>query len=336
LLVDAVKMISQTFPKNIAVTHASPPELWPIIGDKTQIHQVLLNLCINARDAMPSGGRLSLTVRNVMVDDHYPVLHSQPRPGPYVSFEVTDNGCGIPSADLERIFDPFFTTKEFGKGTGLGLSTVLGIVKSHQGLISVDSVLKKGTTFEVLFPVSAEAVRKIIPQNTMPAPRGGGEAILIVDDEETIVSTSQKMLEKHGYKVLIAHGGQQALDIFKQHREVIQLVVTDIMMPGMDGMGLIRALKLLDPGLRIIASSGLDSGLGSSAGGEARSLELKTLGISAFLAKPYSSERLLGMLNRVLRAKKPQSSAAPPPPLLPAAFHAASPQPNPAVTAPQA
>jgi PAS domain S-box-containing protein len=304
LQIDAVKMISQTFPKNIAVSHEAQNDIWPIVGDKTQIHQVLLNLCINARDAMPQGGRLSLSVRNVMVDENYPVVLSQGRPGPYVAFDVSDTGCGIPPADLERIFDPFFTTKEFGKGTGLGLSTVLGIVKSHQGLISVDSTLGKGTRFEVLFPVSSEAVRKIIPHNTTPAPRGGGEAILIVDDEVSIVTTSQKMLEKHGYKVLTAGGGQQALDIYKRHREVIQLVVTDIMMPGMDGLGLIRALRVLDPGLKIIASSGLDSGLGSTAGSEERSMELRTLGISAFLAKPYSSERLLAMLNRVLRARK--------------------------------
>src|SRR5262249_4506610 len=151
---------------------------WPIIGDKTQIHQVLLNLCINARDAMPKGGSLSLAVRNIMVDEHYPVLHSPARPGPYVLFEVKDAGCGIPAGDLERIFDPFFTTKEFGKGTGLGLSTVLGIVKSHHGLISVESKLKQGTTFRILLPVAPDAAKKIIPQNALPAPRGGGESVL--------------------------------------------------------------------------------------------------------------------------------------------------------------
>ena len=300
LLKEAVNIVTQTFPKDITLSHEIADGLWPIIGDKTQIHQVLLNLSINARDAMPKGGQLRLSAKNINVDDKYPVLHAPGRPGPYVIFEVADSGCGIAPGDIERIFDPFFTTKEFGKGTGLGLSTVLGIVKSHQGLIAVESQPGKGTTFKVLFPVSSEAVRTIVSQRPMPLPRAEGELILIVDDEVNIVATNRQMLCKHGYRVLSASNGQEALEVFKQNRDNIKMVVTDIMMPGMDGIGLIRALKAIAPNLKIIASSGL----GSGSKGQDREAELKALGATYFLAKPYSAQRLLEALNAIVRQSK--------------------------------
>jgi PAS domain S-box-containing protein len=300
MLKEAVNIMNQTFPKDISIQSETEADLWPIIGDKTQIHQVLLNLCINARDAMPHGGRLKLAARNIMADDRFHSLHAPGRPGPYVMFEVGDSGCGIAPADLERIFDPFFTTKEFGKGTGLGLSTVLGIVKSHQGMISVDSVLKKGTTFKVLFPVSAEAVKTLVPAVAVPLPKAHGETILVVDDEVNIVSANRRMLTRHGYRVLEAGNGQEALEMFKAKRDRIDLVVTDIMMPGMDGMGLIRALRASFPGTKIIASSGLGSGLGGASQGPDRAEELKTLGVNVFLSKPYSTEKLLRMIDKTL------------------------------------
>jgi PAS domain S-box-containing protein len=313
LLKEAVNIIGQTFPKDIAVVLDSADGLWPVIGDKTQIHQVLLNLCINARDAMPKGGQLRLSARNITVDESFPVLHAPGRPGPYVLFEVSDTGCGIPTGDLERIFDPFFTTKEFGKGTGLGLSTVLGIVKSHQGMIGLDSEPGKGTTFKVLFPVSSEAVHTIVSEHPMPPPRSEGELILIVDDEISIVATNRRMLCKHGYRVLGAGNGQEGLEIFKEHRDDIKLVVTDIMMPGMDGIGLIRALKALVPSVKIIASSGLGSG--SKCGD--RDAELQSLGTNLFLPKPYTAVRLIEALDSILRSPagsakvSPRPSAAP-------------------------
>jgi len=273
-------------------------DLWPVVGDKTQIHQVLLNLCINARDAMAGGGQLTLSAENITVDETFHVMHAPARPGSYVIFSITDSGCGIAPADLERIFDPFFTTKEFGKGTGLGLSTVLGIVKSHQGLINVESEPGKGTTFKVLFPVSSEAVRTILPPTAAPVPRAEGEVILIVDDEVNIVATNRRMLSKHGYRVLSAGNGQEALEVFKRNSENIKLVVTDIMMPGMDGIGLIRALKHSSPNLKIIASSGL----GSGSKGEDRAAELGAMGAAAFLAKPYTAQRLLIEINNVLKS----------------------------------
>jgi CheY-like chemotaxis protein len=290
-------LIRRTVGPSIEVEVVGAGGAWGVRVDRSQLENALLNLCINARDAMSNGGQLRLCARNLMVDESFPVLHAPGRPGPYVAFEVTDSGSGIAPCDLERIFDPFFTTKEFGKGTGLGLSTVLGIVKSHQGLISVDSEIGKGTTFKVLFPVSSEAVRTIVPQGSSPLPRAEGELILIVDDEVNIVATNRRMLCKHGYRVLGAGSGQEGLEVFKQNRDAIKLVVTDLMMPGMDGIGLIRALKALSPGLKIIASSGLGSG---SKGGD-REAELIALGASLFLAKPYTAQRLLVALNTILR-----------------------------------
>jgi PAS domain S-box-containing protein len=300
VLKEAIGIMNQTFPKDITITHEAEASLWPIIGDRTQIHQVLLNLCINARDAMPHGGQLRMSARNIIVDEKYHVLHAPGQPGPYVIFEVSDTGCGIAPSDLERIFDPFFTTKEFGKGTGLGLSTVLGIVKSHQGLIAVDSVLKKGTTFKVLFPVSAETVKTVVSQSPLPLPASRGETILVVDDEVNIVATSRKLLGKQGYKVLVAGNGQEAMEIFKSNRNQIHLVVTDIMMPAMDGMGLIRALRAAGSKVKIIASSGLGSGEGNSPQDPNRSAELKSLGVSAFLPKPYGTEKLLRLIHKTL------------------------------------
>ncbi len=159
MMQEMTQIIGQTFPKDIAIVLDTKDDVWPIMGDKTQIHQVLLNLCINARDAMLKGGKMTLTAHNIVVDEHYPVLHAPARPGSYVLLAVSDTGCGIPKANLERIFDPFFTTKEFGKGTGLGLSTVLGIVKSHQGLVAVDSELNQGTTFKILFTAKPDAAK---------------------------------------------------------------------------------------------------------------------------------------------------------------------------------
>jgi two-component system, cell cycle sensor histidine kinase and response regulator CckA len=310
LLRETALIVSQTFPKDITIVQDVAADVWPIIGDKTQIHQVLLNLCINARDAMPEGGQLTLSIHNVMVDEHYHVLHAPGRPGPYVVFEVADTGCGIAPGDMERIFDPFFTTKEFGKGTGLGLSTVLGIVKSHQGLLAVDTALKKGTTFKALFPVSAKASNSIVSKIQLPAPRGEGQAVLIIDDEVNIVATNRRMLEKHGYRVLTANNGQQALEVYKLNRPDIELVVTDIMMPNLDGMGLIRALKAMNPEIKIIASSGLGSGLGNVSGGDNRASELNDLGVNAFLSKPYQAEKLLGVINEVLKEKREPVGAA--------------------------
>ena len=305
LIEEVSKIISQTFPKDITITIDASPGLWPIIGDKTQLHQVLLNLCINARDAMPKGGRLSLFSRNFTVDEDYVALHPEVQAGPHVTLQVMDTGEGIAQANIEKIFDPFFTTKALGKGTGLGLSTVLGIVKSHHGLVTVDTESNKGATFHVLLPASPIVAKRCAPGNLEPLPRGHGQVILIVDDEMAILSATRRMLEMHGYRVEVASDGCEALGVFKRNSQNIELILTDIMMPVMDGMELIRELKKIGPDVRIIASSGLDR----NSNGTFQAVDLEVLGVRTFLSKPYAAEKLLIVLSELFAVKPTPSKA---------------------------
>ncbi len=207
--------------------------------------------------------------------------------------------------DRERIFDPFFTTKEVGKGTGLGLSTVLGILKSHNGVIMVDSEMRKGTTFRALLPASPNVVDTAAPFKPPELPRGEGEVVLIVDDEPEIIAGIKSMLENQNYRVLVAKTGVEALAVTQCYGREINLVVSDIMMPEMDGVELIRELHRLQPSLKIIASSGL----GTESGGSMRSGELEALGVKTFLAKPYAVDKLLAALQVQLRNGQPASPA---------------------------
>jgi len=300
LVEEVSKITGQTFPKDITITLDTEPGLRPIIGDKTQIHQVLLNLCINARDAMPKGGTLCLSARNVMMDAPFSNGDQQVSPGPYVRLQVTDTGEGIPAANLDKIFDQFFTTKELGKGTGLGLSTVLGIVKSHRGIVTVESELKKGTTFKVLLPASGKTVNGAELNASIPLPHGKGQAILFVDDEADIVSANCRMLEEYGYKVLAAKSSDDALAIFARNGQSIDVVVTDIMMPGMNGMELIRKLKKIAPEIKVIATSGL----GRNMGGSPQAAEMESLNVINFLRKPYTVQNLLTTLYEALDEKQ--------------------------------
>jgi CheY-like chemotaxis protein len=217
-----------------------------------------------------------------------------------VALEVSDSGCGIAPRDLDRIFDPFFTTKEFGKGTGLGLATVLGIVKSHHGFVIVETVVNQGTTFRVLLPASREEICAQPRNGSDAMPRGHGESILVVDDEKNITAVNTKMLERYGYRVIIADNGNQALERFKLEGRRVDLVVTDIMMPGMDGLTLIQELRRLDPQVKIVACSGLDKTLGDPS----QSGTLASLGVRSFLAKPFSAQRLLLVLRDLLASKE--------------------------------
>jgi PAS domain S-box-containing protein len=296
LLAEIAAIIGQTFPKNIVLEVDSQPDLGPLIGDRTQIHQVLLNLCVNARDAMPKGGKLILRVKSATLTEPMPALPTPAQPGPYIVFEVADNGCGIAAADRERIFDPFFTTKEVGKGTGLGLSTALGIVQSHQGVITLESDPDHGTTFRAFFPVLPESSdKKAVESNRLP-PLGAGEVILVVDDEPDVAAVLRQLLEQHNYRVFSAGNGEEALDLIGRREQSIDVMITDIMMPTMDGMALIRAVRSVMPELKIIASTGL----GTDMGGPARSQELKSLGVAFFLPKPYGTEKVLHMMHQLL------------------------------------
>jgi two-component system cell cycle sensor histidine kinase/response regulator CckA len=303
---EVCKIVGQTFPKDITIQAELAKGLWPVMGDRTQIHQVLLNLCVNARDAMPKGGRLGIVGRNIHLTQPKAALPGPAAPGAYVRLQISDTGCGIPPGDRERIFDPFFTTKEVGKGTGLGLSTVLGIVKSHRGVVTVSSEMGEGTTFEILLPASAEAAAIIAPAVPEQLPRGAGETVLIVDDEPDIISGMRTALQSQNYRVLVARNGREALDSVKANGQSVNVVVTDLMMPEMDGLTLIRGLRVSNPDLRIIASSGLSA----DAGGRGRNQELRSLGVKSFLSKPYTADKLLTALHDLLHPNGGAAQAA--------------------------
>lgn len=294
---EMAKIVRETFPKNMTVHAKSSRELWPIIGDPTHIHQVLLNLCINARDAMPNGGSINIVAENMTIDDHYASFDAEAKKGPYVVLRVADTGTGIPPEILDKIFDPFFTTKEHGKGTGLGLSTVLAIIKSHNGFLNVTSEIGKGTHFSCFFPATPNAKAEARTEKKA-LPRGNGETILVVDDESGILNAAQNLLQSNGYRVITSGDGVEALAVYAQNRDVVKLVLTDVMMPVMDGPAMMRVLKKLEPNIKVIATSGIDQ--------DAKMDELKSLGMKAFIAKPYTADKLLTILREVLDADAPQ------------------------------
>lgn len=289
---ELVKIVRGTFPKSIQVQTYIPSNTWAVVGDATQLHQVLLNLCVNARDAMPEGGNLLILVENVNLDEHFVSMHPEAKTGPYVTVEVTDTGHGIPQTIIDKIFDPFFTTKEPGKGTGLGLSTALGIVKSHGGFLTLKSRADKGTTFKIFLPASPAAHARDGTFEAELPPPGNGQLVLIVDDEQSIREVTCKTLEMHGYRTLGAGDGQEALALYAQHENEIQVVVSDIMMPVMDGVKLIRALKRKKPQLPVIVSTGQSD--------NERLADLRGLGVTQQLDKPYTAEKLLVTLCKVL------------------------------------
>ncbi len=245
------QIINQTFPKSITCHVDLSENLWCVFANPTQLYQVLMNLVVNARDAMPEGGILKITVENVVIDQN---IHAQP--GSYIAISVMDTGIGIPPEIQERIFEPFFTTKDLGKGTGLGLSTTLGIIKNHRGFVSVDSEIGKGTQFKVYFPAVRERTQAI-HSPALEAPIGNGELILIVDDEAGIREITKSSLEKYNYRVLTASNGVEAVTIYAQYQQQISVVLLDMMMPEMDGAIAIRKLKKINPHVKIIVISGL-------------------------------------------------------------------------------
>jgi two-component system, cell cycle sensor histidine kinase and response regulator CckA len=279
----------QTFPKTIELSTELPPDLWLIPADATLLHQVFMNLCVNARDAMPKGGTLSVVAENTVIDKNYTRLNLDAQVGSYVAVTVADTGVGIAPQTLDRIFDPFFTTKEIGKGTGLGLSTVLGIVKSHQGFIEVESEVGKGTQFKVYLP--ATDIREIEPIANKAPLIGQGELILVVDDEVAVQEVTQVMLEVHGYKVMTANDGIEAIALYAEHKNDISVVVLDMMMPFLDATTTVRTLSKLNPQVQIIAMSGLVTS-------ESATETLRDK-IQAFLAKPFTAQELLNLLHNL-------------------------------------
>jgi len=293
LIKEIVKILRETLPKSIEINFKIPDDLWIISADATQMHQVLMNLCVNARDAMPEGGSISIKAENIVVDENYARMHLEAKPGRFVVISVTDTGPGMAPEIQSRIFEPFFTTKEMSKGTGLGLSTALTIVKSHGGFINVYSELHKGTQFSLYLPALDIPGAPDFAAAQTDLPLGQGELILVVDDEESIREITRGTLETFGYSVLTASDGTEALAIYADRKNEIAVVLTDMVMPFMDGPVTIRALQRMNPDVRIIAASGLGTGQRAGEG----TLE----GVAVFLNKPYTAEKLLKTLSQVLK-----------------------------------
>ncbi len=294
LILEIKQIATETFPKSIEIYTDISQYLSTVSGDATQLHQVLMNLCVNARDAMPHGGTLSICAENLFIDENYARMNLEAQVGPYIVITVTDTGTGIPPEIIDRIFEPFFTTKQLGKGTGLGLSTVIGIIKSHGGFVSVDSEAGRGTQFKVYLP-AVEAMETLEAQD-LELPTGHGELILVVDDEAAIRDINKTSLETYNYRALTANDGIEAVALYAEYREVISVVLIDMMMPDMDGSTTIRTLQKINPQVNIIAISGLGPSeqLAASVGS----------GVKTFLSKPYTLKELLKTLHEVLKPNK--------------------------------
>jgi CheY-like chemotaxis protein len=289
VLYDTVKLLERVIDSRISLNLELANQIPLIQGDVNQIEQIVMNLIVNARDAMPKGGKISIRTETVAVTKGMPGIPPYIHPGEYNILNITDTGTGIPDDIVNKIFEPFFTTKEQGKGTGLGLSMVYGAVKEHQGYITVQSKLGVGTTFTVYLPVA----------RAMPSEGGkaaahslsGNETLLIVDDEVEILSSMQEALTSHGYKVVAVSDPSNALDTFKKISEEIALVITDIVMPQVDGKELIQQIKLTKPEVKILAISGYTKYVASKE-------EIKD--INGFLQKPFESPHLLSVVRRIL------------------------------------
>ncbi len=292
LIKEVAKIIQETFPKTVQLKTNIAENLWTIMGDATQLHQVLVNLTVNARDAMPNGGTLTMTAENTVVEPNQENHPASAKPGFYVVIQIKDSGSGIPREILDKIFEPFFTTKEMGKGTGLGLATVVGIVKSHGGFVQVQTEVDKGTTFLIYLPALEDAPQQSNDTEQHRAPTGHGELILAVDDEASVLSMTKETLENFGYRVLTARDGTEAVAAYSANRGEIKGVLTDMLMPFMYGPATIRVLKKLDPNVRIIAASGLmDNEKVKDAVG---------MDNIAFLMKPFTADKLLHAVHKVL------------------------------------
>ncbi|WP_315786551.1 ATP-binding response regulator [Fischerella sp. JS2] len=282
------QIVEETFPKSIELATNIKPDLWAVIGDATNLHQVIMNLVVNARDAMPNGGTLSISAENLFIDQQYARMNLDACVGPYIAITIADTGIGMPTEILDRIFEPFFTTKEIGKGTGLGLSTVRGIIKGFGGFVNVFSQVGKGTEFKVFLPAVEAAVIPL--SEDLELLKGNGELVLVVDDEAKILETTKISLETYNYRVITAKDGIEAIALYAQYQDDISIVLMDMMMPLMDGVTTTRTLQKINSQVKIIAVSGLatnDKLMGNAA-------------VKGFLAKPYTTKELLQTLHSVL------------------------------------
>ena len=293
------RMLQRLIGEDIQLLTVLDPELWTVKVDPGQIEQVIMNLAVNARDAMPGGGKLTIETANVILDEGYARRHVSVKPGPCVMLAVTDNGCGMDKETQSHLFEPFFTTKETGVGTGLGLSTVYGIIKQSGGNIWAYSELGQGTTFKIYLPRVEEAVETYRPKAAPAVSPGGSETILLVEDEEAVRSIVSKILQNKGYSVLEAHHGNEALQICEHHEGPIHLMVTDVVMPQVSGRELAERLMLLRPEIRVLFMSGYPDNAIVHHG---------VLGAgTAFLQKPFTLNALEYKVRELLDAPPPSS-----------------------------
>lgn len=285
-------MIRETFPKSIQFHSEIEGNLWNVYGDVNQLRQVILNLCLNSRDAMPNGGKLLLKAENVIVDEN-----TSARSGKYVMFTISDTGVGIPPALFNRIFEPFFSTKESDMGTGLGLSTVAAIVRNYGGFVTFDSEVGRGTTFKVHIPAADFAEESTMEEKDLDVFSGRGELLLVVDDESSIREIARITLETYGYHVITAIDGAEAIAIYAKNMDKIKVIILDNMMPVLDGRSAIMAIRKMRADVKIIATSGLDD--------EGKGSFFKAA--DAFLSKPFTAETLLRTIRRVLE-KHPENT----------------------------
>jgi signal transduction histidine kinase/ActR/RegA family two-component response regulator len=289
VIIRIAKMLERTIPRMIKIEMVLENRLELISADVTQVEQVLMNLGVNARDAMPDGGTITIKTANAVLDEAFCKSHLGAQPGTYVLMVVSDTGHGMEKEVLDHIFEPFFTTKQRDKGTGLGLATLYGIVKSHRGFIYCSSTPGSGTSFEIYFPaLPTQAVTPLKPSvETRQLPRGT-ETILVVDDEVAILDLAQEILENHGYSILLAKSGEEAIETYRNHRHRVDLVILDVGMPGMGGYKCLEELAKINPAIKTIISSGY------SATGKVKAA-LQT-GAADFIGKPYT---LAGLLHKV-------------------------------------
>jgi PAS domain S-box-containing protein len=292
LINDVVDIASQTFPPNIHVQPDIPKDSWPVRADATQIHQVFMNLLVNARDAMPDGGTITISAENLTVDESYARMVPDTQPGPYIVITVTDTGTGIEPKDLRHIFDPFFTTKEVGKGTGMGLATVKQVIDGHKGSISVESKVGSGTTFRIHLPSITTAESESGIAIIAEPPPGDGELIIVADDDESIRDITRQTLEAFGYVVQTAADGAEALSFLLGHEVHPRVLFTDFAMPIMDGRQLIKAVKKMGLDVKIMVASG------TSMSEEAK-LDMSE-DVDIFISKPFTASKLLTTVHQML------------------------------------
>jgi nitrogen-specific signal transduction histidine kinase/ActR/RegA family two-component response regulator len=289
---ETARILRRTVDPRIVLEVRPAPRLWLVEADPAQINQVLLNLCLNARDAMPQGGRILLEADNVVVDEEYARQRLEARPGEFVRLSVADTGHGIAAEIRPRIFEPFFTTKGAGKGTGLGLAMVFGIIKQHHGWVDFTSEVNGGTHFDIFLPRHGAGIAPATaPPTALEAPRGGPETILLADDEPMIRQLGRTILERYGYRVLLADDGLEAVQSYEQHKDEIALVILDLMMPRLSGHDALQHLLQMDPDVRVLLASGysaehLDQGYHEQ--------------VMGFISKPFHPDQLVRMVREAL------------------------------------